>query len=128
MNMKFRVWDKVTQRFIQRVPTGGFDTADVALDIDGELFWSTEYGGGKLDKDRYVIQAFTGLQDIHGKDIYEGDLVKFTYQTYEYEFEEDSGEVYFNEGIFYFSRELEFAANDSNFDIHSLLVIGHVVL
>jgi uncharacterized phage protein (TIGR01671 family) len=51
------------------------------IDSSGELFVESEMDGElvKVIKDSYKILRFTGLHDLNGLEIYEGDLVKLYY-------------------------------------------------
>lgn len=69
-------------------------------------------------------QQFIGVLDKNLKEIYEGDVVKYKYLLHEHEVEETIGEVYFEEGIFYFDRSMEWATNDTCFVLESVEVIG----
>jgi hypothetical protein len=54
-------------------PTGGFDSAEINLTLDGRLVWSCEYGDGEIFNS--IIQQFTGLSDETGKEIFDGDIL-----------------------------------------------------
>ena len=62
---KFRVWDN-----IQKVMDY---STQWAIRSDGVLY----YGNAKFDTYDCIILLCTGLTDMHGKDIYDGDILNF---------------------------------------------------
>lgn len=67
--IKFRLYDKLTQRLIYpESPKARYYT----LDLNGKVYNYQDGSGG----DDYEIHRWTGLQDIDGVDIYEYDIVK----------------------------------------------------
>ncbi len=62
--MKFRVWDKISESY-----SGG---ALWFLRSDGVVFY------GNAEWPECVVQVYTGQQDIKGKEICEGDILRYS--------------------------------------------------
>ena len=111
--LKFRVWDKAEREF-----------ADIH-EYDSKNWFDRFSSGKSAIPETLTLQQFVGIVDKNGMEIYEGDIVEFSYETYQGEIEKSVGEVYFEDGIFYFGRKEKFATNDCNFLESSLEIIGN---
>jgi len=140
---KFRVWEKEHNRFLypkegsaetidSRTGEGAYGHAvggtggiSVGLTLNGLPYYRCVNMMGPLDNS--IVQQYTGIEDKNGREIYEGDLVNFEYEIGPGDWEKETKqEVFFEEGIFYFGRDLKFATNDCNFNKKSLEVVGNI--
>ncbi|WP_262340219.1 YopX family protein [Lactiplantibacillus plantarum] len=69
--IKFRAWDKKTKEYFHISELWNSGTNPECFNFDG---WTDNFGNKGRLKD-IVIEQFTGLTDVYGEEIYEGDIV-----------------------------------------------------
>lgn len=70
--IKFRAWDKKAKEYFHISELWNSGTNPECFNFDG---WTDNFGNKGRLKD-IVIEQFTGLTDVNGKEIYIGDIVK----------------------------------------------------
>lgn len=68
--IKVRLYSKPAKKYIDYITVGFLNTGELRS-------YSTENGVGPVLEDNYIVEQYTGLKDKSGKEIYEGDIIRY---------------------------------------------------
>jgi|SRR6185503_577562 len=80
-SLKFRAWHKEL-----KIMTKGFDLTSLTADYGGTVclpFIESRFNEISINDENIELMQWTGLQDKHGKDIYEGDVLEWVGYDYD---------------------------------------------
>jgi uncharacterized phage protein (TIGR01671 family) len=120
IRFKFRVWDPENKKFIFSTPE---NLNSSLLRLNG-MYCDLRLGSGQSD---YIVQQYVGLVDINNKEVYEGDIIKFSVNQGESDTEEYIGEVFWDHefAAFSFDRKLGFTLLDPVIQ-ETIEIISHI--
>ena len=75
--IKFRAWDKVIGCWSDDPDNS---LADISIKMNGHVSILDDCGTYKPND--FIIEQFTGLEDYNGRDVYEGDILRYDIQDH----------------------------------------------
>ncbi len=108
-DIKFRAWDKKDK------------TMGMVFDLFTEPIIGTV---GAFDRDTIILMQYTGLKDKNGKEIYEGDIVRYTCK--ENSKEKYTNKVYFDKEGFWSPLISVFPEDPDMQDEYFFEVVGNI--
>ena len=86
-NINFRIWDKLTKRFIYPDTPTMAHNGEPVLSLLGNEFYSLALDGktiafqDRLDWGEFEVLQWSGLKDSKIKNIYEGDILRWSHDS-----------------------------------------------
>jgi uncharacterized phage protein (TIGR01671 family) len=124
---KFRVWSKLSKMLIH-LANSSSDGYTLGFTYRGHIDLGScgidEVNTGNYFDENFIIQQFTGLLDSKGVEIFEGDILAYSYFGYDQYFFEEQGPIYFEDSSFKVNNYT--LSSLKNAESFSCKVISHI--
>lgn len=112
--IKYRIWDN-DNKVMEFIDFTNLDKLIGTLDTYRDYFSSDYFNRVDEDTGNPLIMQFIGLLDVNGKEVYEGDIVKFEVNQFILEIVE--GVVTWKDGFYYCGDKIILFSSKYNLEI-----------